>query len=237
MITINVKETRRSFLKKPYGKLILWLGVLPTAVIFLMTSIYCLFSNMYLEWFWVTEWMYTLPQTAADYMEMVLVYLLLGLTAHSVFFEKGCRGALASLLSAVALFAVPLLQYVIRHLFFVNTMDRSVMAEWFNIDVFDAIYLLFYYALGILVLWILRAIWAWILLQKPMAKGKIFTVHHPVGLAMTIYFAAHSAIATIMFISAGGANFGALLFEYGINLAGFAVSVLGAFIAAKKLEG
>ena len=224
-------------MKKTYGKLILWLGILPTAVIFLMTSIYCLFSNMYLEWFWVTEWMYTLPQTAADYMEMVLVYLLFGLTAHSVFFEKGCRGALASLLSAVALFAVPLLQYVIRHLFFVNTMDRSVMAEWFNIDIFDAIYLLFYYALGILVLWILRAIWAWILLQKPMAKGKIFTVHHPVGLAMTIYFAAHSAIATIMFISAGGANFGALLFEYGINLAGFAVSVLGAFIAAKKLEG
>lgn len=222
-------------MKKTYGKLILWLGVLPTAVIFLMTSIYCLFSNMYLEWYWVTEWMYTLPQTAADYMEMVLVYLLLGMTAHIVFFEKGSRGALTSLISAAALFAVPLLQYVIRHLFFVNTMDRSMMAEWFNIDIFDAIYLLFYYALGLLVIWILRAIWAWILLQKPVAKGKIFTVHHPVGLAMTIYFAAHSAIATIMFISASGANFGALLFEYGINLVGFVIAVWSAFFAAKNL--
>ena len=227
---------RRSFLKKTYGKLILWLGVLPTVVIFLMTSIYCLFSNMYLEWYWVTEWMYTLPQTAADYVEMLLVYLLLGLTAHIVFFEKGSRGALMSLLSAVALFAIPLLQYVIRHLFFVNTMDRSVMAEWFNIDIFDAIYLLFYYALGLLVIWILRAIWAWILVQKPAAKGKIFTVRHPVGLAMTIYFTAHSAIATIMFISAGGANFGGLLFEYGINLAGFVISVAAAFFTAKNLS-
>lgn len=227
---------RRSFLKKTYGHVILWLGVLPIMMIFLMTSIYCLLSNMYLEWYWVSEWMYTLPQTAADYLEMVLVYLLLGLTAHIVFFEKGSCGALASLISAVTLFIVPLMQYIIRHLFFVNTMDKSVMAEWFTIDIFDAIYLLFYYAIGLLVIWSLRAVWAWILLQKPVAKGKIFTVKHPVGLAMTVYFASHSTIATIMFISAGGANFGGLLFEYAINLAGFAISILGAFFTAKKLS-
>ena len=222
--------------------MILRLGVLPIVMIFLMTSIYCLFSNMYLEWYWVTEWMYTLPQTAADYLEMLVVYILLGMAAHFVFFEKGKRSAVFALSSLAVLFLVPLAQYLIRHLFFMNTMDKSMMAEWFNIDIFDAIYLAFYFVLGLFVILVLRAIWAWILLQKPVAKGKIFTVHHPIGLSMTLYFGAHSAIATIMFLSGGSfsaENFGALAFEYGINLIGFAVSVLTAWVmqrASMKID-
>ena len=188
---------------------------------------------MYLEWYWVTEWMYTLPQTAADYLEMLVVYILLGMAAHFVFFEKGKRSAVFALSSLAVLFLVPLAQYLIRHLFFMNTMDKSMMAEWFNIDIFDAIYLAFYFVLGLFVILVLRAIWAWILLQKPVAKGKIFTVHHPIGLSMTLYFGAHSAIATIMFLLGGSfsaENFGALAFEYGINLIGFTVSVLTAWL-------
>lgn len=213
--------------------------ILPLAMIFLMTSIYCLFSNMYLDWYWVEEWMYALPQTVADMLELAVVYLSLGVLSHFVYFAHAKLAAILTPVYAVILFVIPLAQYLIRHLFFASTMDRSSMEEWFQIDIFDAIYLVFYYALGLLVVWTLRAIWAWILLQKPVAKGKIFTVKHPVGLAMTIYFAANSSISTILFLSGGAfsaEHIWSILMEYGINLIGFVIAILGAWLAEKYLS-
>ncbi len=226
-------------MKKAYGKLFLWFGLLPIAAIFLMTALYCLFSNMYLEWYWVTEWLCYLPESIALYLEYAMVYFSLGILAYLIHFEKAKTSAIITPLSAIVIFAVPFLRYVIRHLFFVNTMSKSNMEEMFLSDVFDAIYLLFFFLLGILVVLILRAVYALILLQKPTAKGKIFTVKHPVGLAMTIYFAANSTISTIMFLTAGKfakENIFSLLMEYGINAIGFALAIFGGFITSLLLS-
>lgn len=226
-------------MKKAYGKLSLWFAVLPIGASFLMTALYCLFSNMYLEWYWVTEWICYLPESIALYLEYALVYLSLGILAYHIHFENGKISAVLASVTAILVFAVPCLRYVIRHFFFVNTMSKSNMEEMFLTDIFDAIYLLSFFLLGLLVILILRATYALILLQKPMAKGKIFTVKHPVGLAMTIYFAANSTIATIMFITTGEfakENILSLLMEYGINAAGFTLAILGGFAASCLLS-
>lgn len=226
-------------MKKAIWKIMLIICLIPLGVAFVLTGIYCLFSNQFFEWFWITEWMCSLPEILAYYVIYFSVFAFFGVTAFYVFYEKATKAVLMSLVLVGISFVFPILRYVVRHFCFLSTRTAADMWVVFETDLDTSFVLLIYVVIALFVVWIEKAFYKWILKEKPERTKKMFSPKNPVGLAMLIFFAARAVLSTLMFVLDGEYTAESLFLigvEYVINLVGFFVGSFGASICAKDLD-
>jgi len=226
-------------LKKAIFKIFLFVLLIPLGAALLLTGISCLFRNQYYEWYWVPEWLCILPNTLASYVVMFSVSASLGVISYFVFFEKSGKAVMMSAVFFITAFVQPMLQYVVRHICFLSSISVVEMRSYYDSDVESSLYNLMYVGIALLIIWLERAFYKWILKEKPEKTAKMPSPKNPVGLSMLIFFAALAAISTLMFVLTGkytAETFLMLGMEYIIDFAGFVISVFGASRTAKWMD-
>lgn len=225
-------------MKKAIFKMFLFVVLIPLGIALLLTALYCLFSNQYYEWYWVSEWLCALPNVLASYIIMLSVFAAIGAAAYFVFFEKPGKAVLLSIAFLLIAFIQPLLQYVVRHFCFLSTATVVEMLSYYEDDMETSLYLLMYTGIALIIIWLERAFYKWILKEKPENTSKMISPKNPVGLAMLIFFAALAVLSTIMFVLSGeyvAENFLALGIEYVIDGIGFLVAVFSSGRTARLM--
>ena len=226
-------------MKKAIFKIFLFVVLIPLGAALLLTALYCLFSNQYYEWYWVSEWLCVLPNVLASYAIMLSVFASVGVAAYFVFFEKPGGAILLSAAFLLTAFIQPMLQYVVRHFCFLSTATVVEMLSYYEEDMETSLYLLMYTGIALIIIWLERAFYKWILKEKLERTSKMISPKNPVGLAMLIFFAALAVLSTILFILSGeyvAENFLALGIEYVIDLLGFLLAVFSAGRTAKLMD-
>ena len=217
--------------KKIFPKTLLFFYLIPYLLVLLFTALDCVANYMYIEWYWVTEWMVVLPETIGYYVLLAMVYAFFGVTAYYIFFGKTWQKWTVSVVSVLASFLFPVLRYVVRHIGYGGYLTNVDMLDLYNEDVTTGISLLMYALLALFVILTERAYYAWILRVEPTNEKKIFSPKHPVGITMMLFFGAIAVWATVNFILMGeftGEAVLSLLVEYVIDLSGFWIAVWAA---------
>ena len=229
----------KPMVKKAIWKMILIVFVLPLGAALLFTALHCFFNNYYFEWYWVMEWMCNLPEVLAYYVVYASVFASFGVMAFFIFFQKAGQAVLVSAIFVITAGLFPLLRYVVRHFFYLSVYSEAVMQDIFITDSETSLILLGYVAIFLLIVLLERAFYQWILKEKPMRTGRMFSPKNPVGPAALIFFAALAVVSTLMFVTGGEyetENVLSLLLEYVIDLGGFSAAAFGASIAARYVD-
>ena len=153
----------------------LFIVLIPLGIALLLTALYCLFSIQYYEWYWVSEWLCALPNVLASYIIMLSVFASIGAAAYFVFFEKPGRAVLLSVSFLLIAFIQPLLQYVVRHFCFLSTATVVEMLSYYEDDMETSLYLLMYMGIALIIIWLERAFYKWILREKPENTSKMIS--------------------------------------------------------------
>lgn len=143
------------------------------------------------------------PTCLASYAIMLSVFASVGVAAYFVFFEKSGGAILLSAAFLLTAFIQPMLQYVVRHFCFLSTATVVEMLSYYEEDMETSLYLLMYTGIALIIIWLERAFYKWILKEKPERTSKMISPKNPVGLAMLIFFAALAVLSTILFILSG----------------------------------
>ena len=223
-------------MKKAIWKSILFVFLIPLGAALLFTALYCLFTNMYYEWFWLPEWLTYLPETVADVIVYASVYASLGVVGYFVFYQKAGRAVSLSVIFAVTAFSIPFFRYLVRHLCLGGAANVVDMLDFFVVDMETSLYLLILYLIGIFVLWVEKAFYHLVIKEKPSAEARVISPKNPIGLAMLIYFSAMLVLAIVLFTVEGEYSAQSLLslgMEFVINIGGFFVAALGAHLAGR----
>ena len=223
-------------MKKTIWKSILFVFLIPLGAALLLTALYCLFTNMYYEWFWLPEWLTYLPETIADFVVYASVYASLGVVGYFVFYHKAGRAVLMSAIFAATAFSIPFFRYLVRHLCLGASANVVDMLDFFVVDMETSLYLLVTYSVGLFILWAEKAFYCWVIKEKPSADARVISPKNPIGLAMLIYFSAMLVLAVILFTVGGeysAQSFLALGMEFVINIGGFFLAAFGAHLAGR----
>ncbi len=218
-------------MKKIFPKTLLFFYLIPYLAVLLFTALDCVANFKYLEWYWLTEWMVVIPETVGYYLLLAMIYASFGIMAYYIFFGKTWQKWTISVLSVATAFLFPVLRYVVRHIGYGDYLTNVDMLDMYNDDVTAGVSLFLYAVLALFVILAERAYYAWILRETPSNEKKPYSVKHPVGISMMIFFGAIASWATINFFLMG--EFGteailSLLLEYVIDITGFFVSAFAA---------
>ena len=223
-------------MKKAIWKSILFVFLIPLGAALLFTALYCLFTNMYYEWFWLPEWLTYLPETIADFIVYASVYASLGVVGYFVFYQKAGRAVQMSVIFAAAAFSIPFFRYIVRHLCLGGAANVVDMLDFFIVDMETSLYLLIIFSIGLFVLWLEKAFYRLVIKEKPSVDARVISPKNPIGLAMLIYFSAMLMLAIILFTVEGeysAESFLSLGMELVINIGGFFVAAFGAHLAGR----
>lgn len=226
-------------MKKAIFKIFLFVVLIPLGAALLLTALYCLFSNQYYEWYWVSEWLCALSNVLASYSIMLSVFASIGVAAYFVFFEKPGKAVILSVAFLLTAFIQPILQYVVRHFCFLSTATVVEMLSYYEADMETSLYLLMYVGIALIILWLERAFYKWVLKEKPERRSKMVSPKNPVGFAMLIFFAALAVLSTLMFVLSReyvAENFLALGIEYVIDFIGFLLAIFSAGRTARLMD-
>lgn len=218
-------------MKRASWKTALWLCLIPTAASLLLTVAECILTNQFYSWFWIPEWLCEVTALLARYIAEFAMFVCIGIAACIVFYQKWQKAIYFSLLP-IAFTVLPLLWYLLRHLFFMGTATVDEMMLYFVDDTSVALYFLIYGVAAVLILWAVKGFYAFILKETPEKGGSAFSPRRPVGLSALIFFGGLTAISAVYFTVVGEygvGNFLSLGLEVLINTAGYFSVCLGAF--------
>ncbi len=176
---------------------------IPVAVALVLTAIACFFSRMYYDWYWISEWMISVPETAAYYLTLLAVFATAGVTAQELFFGKKSRALLRTGIYAVCAAVTPMLRYLMRHFVLLGVADGEEMFSYFYEDALTSVTNLLYFLAAAGVLWLERLFFDKVLKEAPKNDARTISPKHPTGMALLICTAALACVALIGFFSEG----------------------------------
>ena len=227
-------------MKKTILKIAIYIFLIPLAVELLFTVLYSfLYANTYsVGGYWIEDWMVYTAESILDYLSYPVMYLSIGATAYFVFFEKPKRSVPMVFLLAAFAALCPILRYPVRAIFS-SMLSVDDVFWFFTVDIFTALYVLGTFAIGLLVVLAGRAFYLWVLKEKPTHDARILSPKHPIGLTMMIFFAALAVLSSFLFVLDGsytGEDILSLAVEIVIDVVGFFLAILGAFLVKKWNE-
>ncbi len=222
--------------KKVFPKFFLFFYLIPYVAVLALTALDCVFNTLYLQWYWLAEWMVAIPEMLAYYILLAMIYATFGGMAYAVFFGKLWQKITIPAASAVLAFLLPCLRYIVRHIGYGKVLTNVDMLDMYNEDVTIGVTMFLYAVLALIVILLERAYYACILRVKPSDEEKPWSPKHPVGISMMVFFGALMIWATVNFIMIGEFSFEtvlSLILEYVIDISGFFISTVAAKTISK----
>ncbi len=222
--------------KKVFPKFFLFFYLIPYLAVIALTALDCVFNTLYLQWYWLTEWMVVIPEMLAYYLLLAMIYATFGVMAYAVFFGKLWQKCVIPAVSVLLAFLLPCLRYIVRHIGYGSTLTDVDMLDMYNEDVTIGVTMFLYAFLALIVILMERLYYAWILRKSPSGDEKTWSPKHPVGISMMVFFGALMIWATVNFVLVGDFTLETILslgLEYVIDVSGFLISAFAANIISK----
>lgn len=216
---------------KAFLKTLFFFYLIPYLVSLLFTAIYCLGEVYFNRVLWLEEWMLIVPAYISEYTLTMMVYGFFGICAYYIFFGRLWQKIAVPAISVVCSLLLPFLRYPLRHVICGRFLNDLTMYDMYVDDVTAGYLFASYCLIAIVVILLERAYYAYILREKPQNDGRTFSLRHPIGMTMLLFFAGIFVWTLILYVLPGDfslSSLGMLALELVIDVAGFWVATLAA---------
>ena len=185
-------------MKKAIPKLLIFFYLIPLLISIAFATLGALFTEMYLDFRDIPEWVSVLTPAVKDIAAFFAIYASFGIAAYYIFYEKGWKGFVFTAASAVFTALVFVCHYLIYHIMAANTLYDINMYEIYHDNVSYAFTETTNFAIFLCFVLIIRATYGLFLMKEPPNPKYTFSPKHPIGLSAIIFTAVSIIMAVLI---------------------------------------
>lgn len=221
--------------RMPFLFYFIWTFAIPFAGAAMFNIIFCLLQKNYYYVPYGLDFMIQLSYDAMYLFLFASLFFSTGTLVYSIAFCRAKDAVGTALTGILSMITIPLLMYLIRMIFLSGEASDATMESYFYSDSLCAIENASRYLVALIVAAAVRAFY-FIKKETPEFKKPYFLPSGAAQLALLIFYISWLIIALISFIISETHEFGALVYEIVLAVAGYALSITALLACNKKLN-
>ncbi len=212
-----------------------WLLGLPLLAVCLLTAVSSFLTLNYEYLPAETDFLSVFIYEASYIVLDIALCFALGAFCYAAYEKKAIFALVSALVTFFVAALAPMIMFFVRSMFLASTSDANIMEEYFSVDVYASLSNIIKMLAAILIVLIVRAVFFFGKIEKPLARPRFAPKSEPVIAVLTITVA-NLIFITISFTFSEFYDFISLAMQVAFAVISYFIITLGVYFAHKKCD-